>query len=54
MEITYQSSKDLLDQDLRSLYLSVGWTSYTDDFDDLSRLITQSELVISAWDGDWY
>lgn len=52
LEITYQSSKDLLDQDLRSLYLSAGWTSYTDDFDDLSRLITQSELVISAWDGD--
>jgi len=48
--IDYVHTKDLKDSDLRPLYQSAGWTSYTEKFEDLSVLITNSREVISAWD----
>ncbi len=47
--IHYQVNKDISDGQLRPLYESVGWISYTDQLEDLSLLLSGSHLVISAW-----
>ena len=47
--IRYETSKAISDKDLRPLYNSVGWVSYTEAIDDLNDLIQNSQLVISAW-----
>jgi len=47
--IEYRVTKKIYDNDLRPLYESVGWSSYTNELPDLSALITNSHLVISAW-----
>jgi len=48
--IEYRATKDIADADLRELYDSQGWTSYTEAVDDLSTLLTSCHLVYSAWD----
>lgn len=48
--ITYKETKSIDDTDLRPLYLSVGWVSYTDEIADLSTLLPNCQLVYSAWD----
>lgn len=50
--IEYRVTKDIADAQLRELYDSQGWTSYTNSTDDLSTLLTNCYLVYSAWDGD--
>jgi len=50
--ITYTATKQIEDKDLRPLYLSVGWVSYTDKIADLSTLLTNCQLVFSAWEND--
>ena len=47
--IEYKEKKSISDADLRPLYESVGWTSYTDKISDLSTLLTDCQLVFSAW-----
>lgn len=47
--IRYETTKDISDKDLRPLYTSVGWSSYTEQIDDLNELLQNSQLVISAW-----
>ena len=47
--IEYKEIKSISDEDLRPLYESVGWTSYTDKISDLSALLTDCQLVYSAW-----
>jgi len=51
-EITYKNTKTIQDFDLRPLYEAVGWISYTEQIADLSTLVTNSQLVISAWDNE--
>ena len=48
--IEYKGTKLIDDSDLRPLYESVGWTSYTEKISDLSTLLTPCQLVFSAWD----
>jgi len=48
--IEYRSTKDIPDTQLRDLYDSLGWTSYTASIADLSTLLTNCYLVYSAWD----
>jgi len=48
--ITYKETKQIEDKDLRPLYLSVGWASYTERITDLSTLLVDCQLVYSAWD----
>jgi len=43
---------DLPVAQLRALYESVGWTSYTDDIDALVRAVTGSQWVATRWSGD--
>jgi len=47
--IEYKEIKSISDSDLRPLYKSVGWVSYTDELSDLSILLTNCQLVYSAW-----
>ena len=47
--IEYKEVKSICDEDLRPLYESVGWLSYTDKISDLSILLTACQLVYSAW-----
>ena len=48
--IAYKKTKLIDDSDLRPLYESVGWVSYTNKVSDLSALLTPCQLVFSAWD----
>jgi len=48
--IEYKETKLISDSDLRPLYESVGWVSYTDKVSDLTTLLTHCQLVFSAWD----
>ena len=51
MTIEYRQTRDFTEEDLRRLFLSVGWESGR----YLKRLVTamrNSTHVISAWDGD--
>lgn len=50
--ITYKTTKTIQDHDLRPLYETVGWLSYTQALADLATLLTNSQLVISAWDNE--
>ena len=50
--INYQETKEIKDEQLRSLYESVGWVSYTERVEDLQALLLNSRLVYSAWDGE--
>ena len=47
--IHYETTKHIADQYLRNLYISIGWTSYTEQLTDLNVLLQGSRLVISAW-----
>ena len=47
--IHYETTKHIADQSLRNLYISIGWTSYTEQLTDLNVLLQGSRLVISAW-----
>ena len=49
MEIKYKELKSIRDKDLRPLYDSVGWVSYTEKIADMSTLLTDCQLVYSAW-----
>jgi len=48
--VEYKEMKLIDDADLRPLYESVGWVSYTNQVSDLSRLLAASQLVYAAWD----
>lgn len=50
--IQYKRTKEISDADLRVLYTSVNWLSYTDKVENLSLLITNSQTVVSAWEDD--
>ena len=50
--ITYQTTKTIKDLDLRPLYEAVGWKSYTERVTDLSALVANAQLVLSAWDNE--
>jgi len=50
--IEYKINHQLTDKQLRPLYESVEWLAYTDKFVDLSLLIKDCSLVISAFDQD--
>jgi len=50
--IEYKYIKDIADEHLRPLYQSVGWVAYTNKFEDLTPLLLNSSMVISAWDDD--
>ena len=47
--IEYKKTKLIDDKDLRPLYESVGWVSYTNQISDLSTLLDHCQLVYSAW-----
>ena len=48
----YKETKELSNNDLKKLYLSVQWFSYTDDMGTLKQAISNSLAVVSAWDND--
>ena len=50
--ILYKETKLICDENLRPLYESVGWTSYTDKISDLRTLLSNSQSVYSAWDNE--
>ena len=50
--ISYKETKELSNNDLKKLYLSVQWFSYTDDMGTLKQAISNSLAVVSAWDND--
>ena len=50
--IEYKETRLISDANLRPLYESVGWTSYTDKISDLRTLLTPCQLVFSAWDNE--
>ena len=50
--ITYKETKEINDSNLRPLYESVGWVAYTEKISDLSILLTNCQLVFSAWDNE--
>lgn len=47
--IEYKETKLINDHELRPLYESVGWVSYTDKISNLSTLLTHCQLAYSAW-----
>jgi len=50
--ISYKETKELSNNDLKKLYLSVQWFAYTDDMGTLKQAISNSLAVVSAWDND--
>ena len=50
--ISYKETKELSNNDLKKLYLSVQWFSYTDDMGTLKQAISNSLAVVSAGDND--
>jgi len=50
--ISYKETKELSNNDLKKLYLSVQWFVYTDDMGTLKQAISNSLAVVSAWDND--
>ncbi|MBZ6008232.1 GNAT family N-acetyltransferase [Leuconostoc gelidum subsp. aenigmaticum] len=50
--ISYKETKELSNNDLKKLYLSVQWFAYTDDMSTLKQAISNSLAVVSAWDND--
>jgi len=50
--ISYKESKEISDKDLRALYDALDWVSYTEQLLDLQALLTNCQLVYSAWDGE--
>ena len=51
MAINYLYDKDLEISDIRDFFLSVNW-SLGDKPDKLQRAFSNSDLVITAWDGE--
>lgn len=51
--IDYKNNMQIDKMKLRSLYSSVGWSTYTDNLDILERAISNSLLVITAWHNDY-
>ena len=49
--IAYQQTRDFKADQLRGLFLSVGWTSANYP-DQLREAMRNSDAVVSAWDGD--
>lgn len=47
--INYKTNSKITKYDLKKLYLSVSWTSYTDNIDTLKKAVDNSLYVISAW-----
>lgn len=52
MSYHYQETKSIEASQLISLYQSVGWRAYTDNFELLQRGLSQSLKVVSIWDED--
>ncbi|MGY3701208.1 hypothetical protein [Leuconostoc gelidum] len=50
--ISYKETKELSNNDLKKLYLSVQWFAYTDDMSTLKQAISNSLAVVSAWDNE--
>lgn len=50
--MTYQETKEIESDQLLALYQSVGWSSYTDNFEGLKEGLANSLKVITAWHGD--
>lgn len=50
--IVYKQDKKITQENLAYLYNSVGWISYTQNLEKLEKAISQSLVVISAWDND--
>lgn len=50
--ISYKETKELSNNDLKKLYLSVQWFAYTDDMGTLKQAISNLLAVVSAWDND--
>ncbi|MGY3766279.1 GNAT family N-acetyltransferase [Vagococcus vulneris] len=48
--MNYQIGNRLELTQIMSLYDSVGWTAYTDDYGTLNRAIRHSLFVLTAWD----
>ncbi|MGB3414497.1 MAG: GNAT family N-acetyltransferase [Microbacteriaceae bacterium] len=51
-KILYSTSNEFNPDELKALYDSVGWSSYTKDIQKLSRAIQNSDFVISARDSE--
>lgn len=51
-KISYIKNQPIKVADLASLYNSVGWTSYTDHPEIMTKLLPGALSYISAWDGD--
>lgn len=52
MNIEYKENIDFEEQEIRSLYDNVKWTTYTDNMEKLMVAIKNSYLVVSAWEDD--
>ena len=56
MNITYKSIKDLPNEQLYELFISVGWadesTTTQSMIDNFNKPFINSTLVVSAWDND--
>jgi len=52
LTITYRDDASPSREDLVSLYDSVGWSAYTDDPERLSRAVSASLRVVTAWDDE--
>jgi len=51
-EIEYRETKSISDEKLRELYNSENWTAYTNQIENLEKLLDNCNIVYSAWEGD--
>jgi len=52
MKIEYKISKSISKESIKSLYEDAEWSAYTKDMDKLYRAIQNSDIVITAWEGE--
>ena len=52
MEIQYKIGARLNEWDVADLFLSAGLKRPSDDIDRIYRMLANSNLVVTAWDGD--
>ena len=50
--IMYRTDKKVDYDKLKALFDEVGWTDKTDDINRLKAMVDNSQIVVTAWDGD--
>ncbi len=49
--ITYRTNKEVDFKRLVELFTEVGWTDKTQDMNRLKTMVNNSQIVVTAWDG---